>query len=49
MGAEVTFSLPSEERGRFEALFRALETRQHELGVASYGASLTTLEEVFLK
>ena len=26
-----------------------LETRRQELGIASYGASVTTMEEVFLK
>ena len=26
-----------------------LENRRQELGIASYGASVTTLEEVFLK
>ena len=48
-GAELSFILPSEARGKFEELFLELETRRKELGIASYGASVTTMEEVFLK
>nr|XP_031327040.1 ATP-binding cassette sub-family A member 3-like [Camelus dromedarius] len=33
----------------FEALFNDLEKKQKELGIASFGASITTMEEVFLK
>ena len=48
-GAELGFVLPSEEAANFEALFTELEKKKEELGVASYGASVTTMEEVFLK
>ena len=48
-GAELSFILPSEATGKFEELFLELETRRRELGIASYGASVTTMEEVFLK
>ena len=48
-GAELSFILPSEATGNFENLFLELETRRKELGIASYGASVTTMEEVFLK
>ena len=48
-GAELSFVLPSEATGKFEGLFLELENRRQELGIASYGASVTTLEEVFLK
>jgi len=41
--------LPSEAKGKFEGLFLELETRRKDLGIASYGASVTTMEEVFLK
>jgi len=34
---------------RFEALFTELEQKREELGIASYGASVTTMEEVFLR
>ena len=49
VGAELSFILPSEATGKFEKLFLELETRRQELGIASYGASVTTMEEVFLK
>lgn len=49
LGAELSFILPSEATGKFEDLFMDLETRRQELGIASYGASVTTMEEVFLK
>lgn len=35
--------------GRFELLFAELEMNREELGIASYGASVTTMEEVFLR
>ncbi|OXB63100.1 UNVERIFIED_CONTAM: hypothetical protein H355_009213, partial [Colinus virginianus] len=39
-----------ERAGRlFEALFTELELKREELGIASYGASVTTMEEVFLR
>ncbi|XP_007499573.1 phospholipid-transporting ATPase ABCA3-like isoform X1 [Monodelphis domestica] len=49
VGAELAFILPKESSNSFEALFTELEERQEELGIASYGASVTTMEEVFLK
>uniref|UniRef100_A0A8C5UF57 ATP binding cassette subfamily A member 3 n=1 Tax=Malurus cyaneus samueli TaxID=2593467 RepID=A0A8C5UF57_9PASS len=48
-GAELSFILPKESTHRFEALFTELEQRHEELGIASYGASVTTMEEVFLR
>lgn len=30
-------------------LFTELEQKREELGIASYGASVTTMEEVFLR
>ncbi|XP_032221027.2 phospholipid-transporting ATPase ABCA3-like isoform X2 [Nematostella vectensis] len=49
VGAELSYILPSEATGRFEELFTELETRGTELGIMSFGASVTTMEEVFLK
>ncbi|XP_072125690.1 phospholipid-transporting ATPase ABCA3 [Mobula birostris] len=49
VGAELSFLLPNEYTVRFEALFSELEQRREELGIASYGASVTTMEEVFLR
>uniref|UniRef100_A0A8C4KWK8 ABC transporter domain-containing protein n=1 Tax=Equus asinus TaxID=9793 RepID=A0A8C4KWK8_EQUAS len=48
-GAELSFILPKEYAHRFEALFNDLEKTQKQLGIASFGASITTMEEVFLK
>ncbi|KAL7979133.1 hypothetical protein Chor_015157 [Crotalus horridus] len=48
-GAELSFILPNESTHKFEALFTELELRREELGIASYGASVTTMEEVFLR
>ncbi|XP_068921390.1 phospholipid-transporting ATPase ABCA3-like [Petaurus breviceps papuanus] len=49
IGAELSFLLPKENVHRFEALFEELEERQAELGISSFGASVTTMEEVFLR
>uniref|UniRef100_A0A2R8N2T9 ATP binding cassette subfamily A member 3 n=1 Tax=Callithrix jacchus TaxID=9483 RepID=A0A2R8N2T9_CALJA len=48
-GAELSFILPRESTHRFEGLFAKLEKKQKELGIASFGASVTTMEEVFLR
>ncbi|XP_023584173.1 phospholipid-transporting ATPase ABCA3 [Trichechus manatus latirostris] len=48
-GAELSFILPKESTHRFETLFAKLEKKQKELGIASFGASVTTMEEVFLR
>ncbi len=49
VGAEISYILPQESSGAFEGLFTELENNAEQLGVASFGASVTTLEEVFLK
>uniref|UniRef100_A0A4X2LRM6 ABC transporter domain-containing protein n=1 Tax=Vombatus ursinus TaxID=29139 RepID=A0A4X2LRM6_VOMUR len=49
VGAELSFILPKENAERFEELFTELEENQKMLGISSYGASVTTMEEVFLK
>uniref|UniRef100_UPI00398EE067 phospholipid-transporting ATPase ABCA3 isoform X2 n=1 Tax=Pristiophorus japonicus TaxID=55135 RepID=UPI00398EE067 len=49
VGAELSYILPKESTDRFEGLFSELEKKQAELGIASYGASITTMEEVFLR
>jgi hypothetical protein len=40
--------LPKEEAAAFPAALRALDAAAEQLGVSSYGLSVTTLEEVFL-
>ena len=49
VGAELSFILPKERSSQFEQLFTDLEQNRKELGIDSFGASVTTLEEVFLK
>uniref|UniRef100_A0A8D2E1V0 ABC transporter domain-containing protein n=1 Tax=Sciurus vulgaris TaxID=55149 RepID=A0A8D2E1V0_SCIVU len=49
IGAELSFILPKEYVNRFEALFTELENHGVKLGIASFGASVTTMEEVFLQ
>ena len=49
IGLELSYILPSEESKNFETLFSYLEENKNELGISSYGASVTTLEEVFLR
>ncbi|KAM8777566.1 LOW QUALITY PROTEIN: phospholipid-transporting ATPase ABCA3-like [Rhynchonycteris naso] len=44
---ELSFILPKEDTHSFEALFTDLEDRQKELGIASFGVSITTMDEVF--
>ncbi|XP_036605129.1 ATP-binding cassette sub-family A member 3-like [Trichosurus vulpecula] len=49
LGAELSFILPKESTNRFEVLFTELENKQKDLGIASFGVSVTTMEEVFLR
>jgi len=48
-GAEITYRLPFEQTEAFPAVFGRLDEAQHSLQINSYGVSITTLEEVFLK
>jgi hypothetical protein len=49
VGAELNYILPSEKTDKFEALFEVLEKNSVTLGIESFGASVTTMEEVFIK
>ena len=49
ISAELSYVLPSESSSQFEALFSHLETNAKTIGILSFGASVTTMEEVFLK
>ncbi|KJE88968.1 ATP-binding cassette sub-family A member 1 [Capsaspora owczarzaki ATCC 30864] len=49
VGAELAYVLPTRETPNFANLFAELENRKVELGIGSFGVSITTLEEVFLK
>ena len=48
-GGEVSYRLPFERTASFPDVFEELEQRKGDLGVSTYGISITTLEEVFLK
>ena len=45
---EITFQIPVEYSPKFKNFFHEFDIKRLELGVASYGISITTLEEVFL-
>ncbi|KAI6240849.1 ATP-binding cassette sub-family A member 3 [Aphelenchoides fujianensis] len=49
VGTEAIFLLPEEERPKFSQLFTRLEAQQKQLGITSFGVSVTTMEEVFLR
>jgi ATP-binding cassette subfamily A (ABC1) protein 3 len=49
VAAEIAFQLPLAELPNFKDLFLGLDAKMNEFNIASYGISITTLEEVFLK
>jgi len=49
ISAELSFLLPSSMSPKFEEMFTYLEQNKEKLKINSYGASITTMEEVFLK
>ncbi|KAJ8302251.1 hypothetical protein KUTeg_021238 [Tegillarca granosa] len=49
ISAELSYLLPFEESSKFEDLFIDIESRSSQLGISSFGASATTMEEVFFK
>ncbi len=48
VGGEIVFQLPYTSTSMFGSLFETINHEQQRLGIASYGLSMTTLEEVFL-
>lgn len=48
-GGEITFSLPLKDLESYVSLFKRLERKSNKLKIGSYGVTLTTLEQVFLK
>ncbi|KAK3103896.1 hypothetical protein FSP39_022745 [Pinctada imbricata] len=46
---ELSYLLPFDQSSKFKSLFEEVETRSQSLGIASFGVSATTMEEVFLK
>ncbi|OQR90883.1 ATP-binding Cassette (ABC) Superfamily [Achlya hypogyna] len=49
VATEVAFQLPSDATGAFAALFASLDADLAALQLSSYGISVTTLEDVFIK
>ena len=48
VGAEMTYQLPFNTSDKFVALFSEFDAHLAQLGVQTYGVSVTTMEEVFL-
>jgi ATP-binding cassette, subfamily A (ABC1), member 3 len=49
IGSELSYILNEDYAPVFKDMLRELEENSHDIMIASYGISLTTLEEVFLK
>jgi ATP-binding cassette subfamily A (ABC1) protein 3 len=49
IGSELSYLLNEERSPVFEAMLSKLEENKNKLGLLSYGVSLTTMEEVFMK
>lgn len=49
VGAELSYILPSASTPSFPELFDKLEAQKTSLGILSFGISVTTMEEVFMK
>ncbi|KAJ3635397.1 hypothetical protein MTP99_008310 [Tenebrio molitor] len=48
-GSEVIYQLSESDSHKFQKMLRRLEKNMNQLGILSYGVSLTTLEDVFMK
>ncbi|GAB9477940.1 Abc transporter a family member 1, partial [Globisporangium polare] len=49
VGSEIAFQLPLSSSTEFAVMFAEMDSRLASLGLLSYGVSVTTLEEVFIK
>ena len=49
VSGELAMSLPTEEEKKFSPLLKELSEVKDSIGVSSFGLSVTTLEDVFLK
>ena len=49
IATEMTYLLPNRESSAFTDFFTEFDKNLDKLGISSYGVSITTLEEVFLK
>ncbi|RUS70602.1 hypothetical protein EGW08_021637, partial [Elysia chlorotica] len=48
-GKEISYTVPLSDVDKFSTLFEMLDEQANTMGLKSYGVSMTTLEEVFLK
>ena len=49
IAGELSVRLPTASTPHFQTLFQEFDAKKQELGIHSYGVSVTTVEEVFLK
>ena len=49
VSAELSYILPQDSKANFSQLFTQLDQRKEELGIVSYGVSITTMDEVFVR
>jgi len=49
IGSELSYLLTEDRSSVFEDMLSKLEENKNKLGLLSYGVSLTTMEEVFMK
>ncbi|KAJ8728130.1 hypothetical protein PYW08_016515 [Mythimna loreyi] len=49
IGSELTYILPSDNVSKFPKMLKEFEAKREALSVTSYGLSVTSLEEVFMK
>ena len=49
IGTELSYLLDEKHTMKFQNMLEDLENNSHSMGIESYGISLTTMEEVFLK
>jgi ATP-binding cassette subfamily A (ABC1) protein 3 len=49
VSSEIAYQIPTSLSDKFTAFFETFDADLPELGISSYGISITTLEEVFLK
>ncbi|XP_055711669.1 phospholipid-transporting ATPase ABCA3 isoform X3 [Phlebotomus papatasi] len=49
IGTELSYQLPDSAAKKFQPMLKDLEEHSGKLGIASYGISLTTLDEVFMR
>lgn len=49
LGSELTYILPNDNVSKFPEMLKKFEEQRESFGAASYGLSVTSLEEVFMK